>query len=284
MGALKTLQEDLLNMLLNRNWNIKGRRVINAGDSQDLQDYVTLAEIQKRNPTISYGTLSPNTKPTSPKTGDLFYATDFNHMYRFTGSTWSYADEGRGHVAWCIEAKGTGWRICDGTAGVTFSKSDGTTETKTVPNLNNNTFPRFAAAYSGPNPTAAVAPTISGNTGSSATGLTTNQASTGITIDAEAAHTHSVTTNVSLDAHTQVATTTALGAATRLTAPVSHAVQNPAVTSAAGSSHTHTLNGNTNPTHNHGVTDPTHNHGGSSLTVSTTGLPALMDGIPYIRL
>jgi len=42
--ALTKLEEDLLRRLLTKNVDLNGRRIINAGDSQDDKDYVTQAQ------------------------------------------------------------------------------------------------------------------------------------------------------------------------------------------------------------------------------------------------
>lgn len=214
------------------------------------------------------GTISPDQKPTgidTTDTGLLFNSTDFDRIYRWGGAAWSDApgQPQRDVVEMCRTAPaGNGWHLCDGTAGVTISKSDGTTTTITVPAMNAATFPRGNAAYSGPAATAAVAPGISGSTAN--TTPTNNAVATGVTVD-------SATAGITLNSHTTAADTAVAGAATRLTGPASHIV--------------------TDPGHLHGITDPTHNHTqnahlhtAGTLAVDATGLPKLMDFLFYIRL
>lgn len=116
---------------------------------------------------IQSGTLSPDQKPTltTNDTGYLFRSTDFERLYRWSGSAWADApgQEKRFQVAWfpaSIHADavpGTGWQLCDGTAGVTRSTPTGGTTTFTAPDLTTDN--RFIRAVSG----------ATGGTGGSAT-------------------------------------------------------------------------------------------------------------------
>jgi hypothetical protein len=67
-----------------------------------------------------------------------------------------------------------GWKLCDGSTNVKSSDYKGDIYLKTVPNLLNDIFIKGSNAYSGPNPTDAVAPTGSTNFG----GLHTHPGST----------------------------------------------------------------------------------------------------------
>jgi hypothetical protein len=130
--------------------------------------------------TFVIGTLSPNTKPFLTILNAyqvIFYATDFDHMYLWTGFAWQALERTTGAICWFQFAPGTsGWHLCDGSAGVNQSTGAGAVNAITVPDLiTGNPYIRGGNAYSGPTATAAIAPTISGSTGT------------------ESAHTHSVT-------------------------------------------------------------------------------------------
>lgn len=108
-----------------------------------------------------YGTLSPNQKPSdlaSTESGFLFYSTDFDREYIWTSTAWTdaAASPKRGTIAWfpvtlhADFAPGTGWALCDGTAGVTRSTPSGGTTTFTVPDLTTaNRFLRSVAVTTG---------------------------------------------------------------------------------------------------------------------------------------
>jgi len=113
-------------------------------------------------------TLAPNTKPADLVATDvnfLIRSTDFDRLYRWTGAAWTDApgQPQRGEIvdfAITLGADftpGAWWSLCNGTAGVVYSKPDGTTGTVTVPDL--TTANRFRRATSG----------ATGGTGGSAT-------------------------------------------------------------------------------------------------------------------
>ena len=98
------------------------------------------------------------------QTGALVEVTDYAHVLRWTGSafTWGPGEEGSGMlVPFAAAPTGTGWHLCDGSAGVTYLKADGTTGTVTLPNT------AATAAYLNLGPaytnaiTAAAVPTVS---------------------------------------------------------------------------------------------------------------------------
>lgn len=126
---------------------------------------------------VMRGTINPNLKPTLAlaDAGFVFYSTDFQHTYRWTGAAWEYApgDDGSGFITHFAVAPRTGsWQLCDGTAGVYESKADGTRAqvafsalaVGTMPNLTGTvSYLRNAPAVTG-TVNAAVAPGISGQT------------------------------------------------------------------------------------------------------------------------
>ena len=62
-------------------------------------------------------------------TGQRFYATDYQHWYRWIGAGWAYddGDAGSGFIAWFTIAPRTGrWQLCNGAASVSESRQDGT--------------------------------------------------------------------------------------------------------------------------------------------------------------
>ena len=174
------------------------------------------------------GTISPDQKPSDLGTNDarfIFYSTDFDHAYRWTGSAWILApgEDTPGRIAFYTIAPGTGWQLCDGTS-TTRSTTVGGTAAVTVPDYS-------AGAYLKAETTLVVGPTA-------ASGL----------VAAEAAHTHDIDHNhASVTSGTPSATETVdndLAASTVAVASDvhTHAVDLPALgttASGAGSSHQH---------------------------------------------
>lgn len=119
----------------------------------------------------------------------FIYVTDFPHFIFWDGTTSPvFADGGNCYIALFEVDPGAGWHLCDGSAGVTYLKADGTTGSVTLPDL---TTSGAAAAYlkagdtnSGPN--AAVAPTISGHTEDTAIGFTPATGATPASVSATA--------------------------------------------------------------------------------------------------
>lgn len=117
---------------------------------------------------VTYGTLSPNTKPTYGvgDVGKIFASTDFNRLYYWSGTAWADmpGSERRGVVVASYEPTlmGTGWAVCDGSV-VTMSTGAGGTMSYTTPDvITANRFIRFnstegavggAATVSTPGPT-----------------------------------------------------------------------------------------------------------------------------------
>lgn len=105
------------------------------------------------------GTLSPDQKPAAgtletaniTSVGFRFFSTDFDREYRFDGV--AYADSPgqpmRGQIVYFTSGilPGTGWALCDNTAGVARSTSTGGTTTFTTPDITTNN--RFIRAVSG---------------------------------------------------------------------------------------------------------------------------------------
>lgn len=198
------------------------------------------------------GTLSPNQKPSDLGTRDAgfeFRSTDFDRLYRWTGSAWIDApgQEARGQIAFfpiTIDAAftpGTGWQLCDGTAGVTISKADGTTGTVTVPDL--TTASRFLRSVSG----------ATGGTGGSAT-----------------THTHQVDPPNTTSGSPSVTATGAPSATVEVQAGVG--------TTVATDTHTH------NHDHTHDVNIAAFASAGPSGSGGDDALPPYYNARPYIRL
>lgn len=108
------------------------------------------------------GTLSPNTKPTLAvgDAGFLFYATDYQHLYRWSGTAWAYApgDDGSGYFGFWSEAPTTGfWQLCDGTPAINRSTALGAVAAVTfsglaagvVPTWNSGQFVQMGAVVTG---------------------------------------------------------------------------------------------------------------------------------------
>jgi len=80
------------------------------------------------------GTLDPDQKPQNLGTkdaGTLFYATDYDRTYKWTGSAWTDAPGSppRNHTAAFLNSPSppTGWAICNGQQ-TSISTTDGRTE------------------------------------------------------------------------------------------------------------------------------------------------------------
>lgn len=211
---------------------------------------------------IMFGTLSPNQKPTltTNDTNFLFYSSDFQHLYRWTGSAWVYADDGSGYIRNdTISPPRSGvWQLCDGTAGVSESKADGTIglvafsglAAGTMPNLTATpSYARWNSAVTG-TVNAAVAPTISGNTGATSGGTPAGTISTP-TFTGDAAPTSVANTALGTD----------------------NAVAFP-----------YTPTGNISTPTFSGSALSTHVHSGASLVVSATTGMRNMDVFPFYRL
>jgi len=179
-------------------------------------------------------------------TGFLFYAADYAHTWRWTGSTWQYApgDRASGEIAWFTADPGTGWALCNGTS--TFrTLGNATTSAITTPNLI-TAYAKGAAAYS---------PTVVPATGGTISGTTDN----------ESGHTHTVdpgpcqsgaqdTGGLEVDyAPASIYLATRSGH--------KHTTDIPPTTSSAGTAHNHTLTG-------------------ASVTA---GEPKHVDLMPYLR-
>lgn len=70
--------------------------------------------------------------------GGLYFLTGPAHLYQWTGSGWSWGPGELGSqycvIFPAITPSASEWHLCDGSAGVTYYKSDGTTGTVTLPN------------------------------------------------------------------------------------------------------------------------------------------------------
>ena len=160
------------------------------------------------------GTLSPDLKPGDLGAADAgfrFYATDYFHLYRWTGAAWEFGEADGGSQFIVVGATGTAptgglWQVCDGTA-VNCAQANGTLASVTTPNLAGDVFIRGAAAQSAQ--VAAAVPTWQA-------GATTDNGTTGI----------------SVSAHSTASDTTVTGAGTRVTT-ATHTV--------VDSGHTHNL-------------------------------------------
>jgi len=93
------------------------------------------------------------------------YVSDYDHTLVWSGTGWIFASgERAGYVeAFLVDpSPATGWQLCDGTAGVTYLKSDGSTGSLTVPDLvGSPSYLKFGVAVTGIN--AAVAPGLTMN-------------------------------------------------------------------------------------------------------------------------
>ena len=177
--------------------------------------------------------------------GFLFRATDYDRIWRWTGTAWERApgELPTLFVGLFCSAPGTGWKLLDGTGNpFTYTLADGTTGTITIEDAQ-GFYPKMAAAFTGVQ-VAAIAAGLTGDTGSAATGLTVDS-----------------------------------GVAAIGTPSATQGVQSGGGVTVAAYNHTHTDSG-----HTHAVTDAGHTHGGGSLAVDASGEPAHMEFLPYVKL
>ena len=93
--------------------------------------------------------------PTTLAVGDegtLYYVTDYNHLVRWDGSAWQFADDGNGHIVHCSAAKGLGWALCDGSTvdKLVVGAAALTTASVTLPNLTSTeAYLKTASSYNG---------------------------------------------------------------------------------------------------------------------------------------
>lgn len=136
--------------------------------------------------------------------GTLVEVTDYAHVLRWTGTAWQWGpgENGSGMlVPFAVAPTGSGWHLCDGTAGVSYLKADGTLGTVTLPNTAGSAaYLKLGPAYSA-TITAAAVPTITSptvtnpaNTGSGTANLgapsSTTIVTAGLVAVASATHTH----------------------------------------------------------------------------------------------
>ncbi len=177
----------------------------------------------------------------------LFFATDYFHLYRWTGAAFVFApaDDGSGYFRWDRTTPNMGlWQICDGTA-VNVAKADATgTTSVTTPNATGS-YLKVAASYN-VTPQAAVAPGISGSTAS------------------ESAHTHSINppNTTSGDGSNHTVTVDPGAISTVSSSSHTNDVDIAAFTSGVGSAHLHAA---------------------GTLAVDATGQPLHLDTQLYLR-
>ena len=69
--------------------------------------------------------------------GTMFQATDYNHTWRWDGTSWRYLDEGdrSGRIEFFLVAPTVGWKLMDGTGNpVTYTTETAAIATITLPN------------------------------------------------------------------------------------------------------------------------------------------------------
>lgn len=109
------------------------------------------------------------------------YVSDFHHMIYWDGTTALFSDGGNRFVGLFEVDPGAGWALYDGST-VAALNADGTTSNVVLPDLTSTAAVAAFLEAGGTNsgPTAAVAPTISGNTETAVTGISVSGGS-GIT-------------------------------------------------------------------------------------------------------
>lgn len=180
-------------------------------------------------------------------TGFLFYATDYAHTWRWTGTTWEYApgDRSSGEIAWFTANPGTGWVLCNGSS-VTRTTATAGTSAFTTPNLI-GAYAKGASTYTG-TLVATSNGTISGSTAS------------------EAAHTHGIDHDHPpfMSAETVVDNAFNSGPYDGVAQHHKHSIDVPAYTGTSGAG-------------------SAHSHGAGTLALSGSD-PAHVDLLPYYRI
>lgn len=169
---------------------------------------------------------SPDQKPTDlgpPDKGFLFYAADFEQLYRWDGTVWHYAPGFASQYIVGGYPQGGLWWPCDGTA-YRCSQDDGSTANISTPNLTGDVFLKGTASTG--SVSAATRPTWE------AAATTGN----------EGAHTHDVDPGVVSSAATLSGQEVQSGTGvTVASASHTHSVDVPNTTSTAGTLHSHAL-------------------------------------------
>ncbi|MDE2099617.1 MAG: hypothetical protein KGL39_20360 [Patescibacteria group bacterium] len=95
--------------------------------------------------------------------GLLINVTDYAHVLKWGGAAWGWGpgELGSGYLQdFAAAPTGNGWHLCDGTAGVSYLKADGTLGTATLPNTTSSpAYRKNGSAYTN-TITAAGAPTV----------------------------------------------------------------------------------------------------------------------------
>jgi len=209
----------------------------------------------------------------------LFYATDYHHLFRWTGAAWEFGpcDDGSGFIRMDTQVPNAGlWQLCDGST-VARSNPDGTTTNVTLEDLVSApakaAYPKLGSPYTGV-AVAAVAPTLAG-----------------ADTDDEAAHTHSVTVPAE-DTSDEAAHTHAVVGSTLAPTPTTP-VSGPGAIQVGDGVHTHPMsfNSGVGTAHNHNVPQQVvasaagsaHHHALSGVSVGADGEPRNLVLLPYFR-
>lgn len=195
--------------------------------------------------------------------GFLAGVINFNHVLLWGEASlvwgWAPGDGGSGYIqGFAVDpSPTTGWSLCNGTAGVTYLKSDGTTGSLTTPNLTGTAaYPKFGTPYAG-TIDVAIAPLITGSVASGTAVFTagaTGSSTTGASIPA----------NTGNDSGSQTVAA-GLGA----TVPAEP--------------HTHSMGTISDPGHTHTVADTGHVHTVGTLVNDLLGEPPHIVLRPWFR-
>jgi hypothetical protein len=109
--------------------------------------------------TTTRGTLNPDQRPASPATNDLFISTDFDRVFRWTGTVWVRNDSELPHGVYPLTEVPTsvGWQLCDGSTGISETNDNGTLSLLSfsslaageIPTWNNNRWLRMSSSVDG---------------------------------------------------------------------------------------------------------------------------------------
>jgi len=252
-------------------------------------------------------------KPTDLGTADagvLFCASDYARVFLWNGSGWQRAPGERPtrEFAYFAEAPGTGWQLCDGSAGITYTKADTTTSTMTMPSETGGSYRKGGAAYTGTLNTALL-PAVTGSTSSvsagtpagtvsqptlsmnsyTPAGTASQAASTGsytLQLADIPSHTHSLGSSGglsitggsyhvdNLDYGNSINTSSAGGGGAH-----SHTLGSPTFTGTAA-----TLTGTVSQPTFAGSALGTHSHAAGTLTLASAAEPANVVLLPYMKL
>jgi hypothetical protein len=235
--------------------------------------------------------------------GFLLQITDYGHRVRWDGAAWEFApgDQGNGYFQdFAVAPTVPGWALCNGIATTYLTMGATIAETAiTPPNLSGSpAYRKSAGAYTGAID-AAVAPGISGSTGSTAPGISGNVASNPVNISGETADATATISGQTATATDTFTTSGPSGSSVGVTSGTDDQAANATHShdgttdghlhdkgTLAVDNHRHAKGSLAGDAHDHGVGTlavASHLHAVGTLAVDATGEPARVGVLVYFR-